>query len=132
MIPDKVREIGIRAFMWCEALTSVVIPDSVTTIDFMTFHGCKKLTSVEIQNGVTEIGKGAFLYCPKLKSVVIPDSVTKIGEDAFHDCPERRHSRKNAGGHSGNWRSLVTPCNRSRQELRVRNLYSVLFPIQLS
>lgn len=65
-IPDEIREIGERAFLDCEILTSVTIPVTVTTI-----------------------GDEAFGWCSKLHSVRIPANVTTIGENAFYGCAER-------------------------------------------
>ena len=81
-----VKEIGDRAFIGCDSLTSVVISDSVTAIGDNAFHSCTGFTSIMIGNSVTAIGDNAFRGCTGLTSVVIPDSVTSIGEQAFNDC----------------------------------------------
>ena len=82
----SVTSIGIQAFVWCNALTSVTIPNSVTSIGKYAFAWCSLLTSVTIPNSVTSIGEGAFQGCSSLTSVTIPNSVTSIGEEAFGGC----------------------------------------------
>ena len=79
----KVTTIGVEAFYYCEALTSVEMPE-VTTIGEYAFRCCSALTSVSMPE-VTTIGYRAFYGCSALTSVSIP-KVTTIGEQAFVDC----------------------------------------------
>ena len=85
-ILDSITTIGVKAFSYCDSLTSVTIPNSVTSIGNGAFERCTSLTSVTIPNSVTSIGYGVFECCTSLTSVIIPDSVTTIGEWAFSYC----------------------------------------------
>ena len=67
----SVTSIGERAFIGCDALTSVTIPDSVTSIGDYAFSECSGLTSVTIGDSVTSIGDYAFEYCGGLTSVTM-------------------------------------------------------------
>ena len=68
VIPDRVTEIGERAFSFCTGLKSIEIPNSVTEIGKSAFSR-SGLTSIEIPNSVTEIGKGAFYGCENLREI---------------------------------------------------------------
>jgi hypothetical protein len=81
-----VVEIGVYAFFYCSAITSITIPDSVTTIGAQAFYCCSGLTSITIPNSVTTIWEAAFESCSNLVSVAIPDSVTTIGNWVFRGC----------------------------------------------
>ena len=81
-----VSSIGLKAFYYCSALTSVIIPVGVTSIGLNAFDHCSGLTSVIIPVGVTSIGNNAFNSCSSLPSVTIPGSVTSIGQQAFMGC----------------------------------------------
>ena len=80
-----VTSIGLRAFFWCENLTSVTIPDLVTSIGDDAFCNCVNLTSVTIPDLVKSIGFMAFRNCINLKSLSVPN-VTSIGDEAFYGC----------------------------------------------
>ena len=85
-IPSGVTSIGIEAFSWCSALTSITIPDNATSIGALAFSYCSALTSISLPNSVTSIGYSAFFYCTGLTSITIPNSVTSIGARAFSNC----------------------------------------------
>lgn len=78
--------IGLRAFMECTALESIVIPFGVDTIDMHAFIGCTSLKNVTLPMGLEEIDEGAFENCTALTSLTIPDSVTLIEPKAFDGC----------------------------------------------
>ncbi|MDD4991545.1 MAG: leucine-rich repeat domain-containing protein [Paludibacter sp.] len=59
----KCAEIGNRAFIGCNGLTSITIPNSVTNIGIQAFSFCIGLTSITIPNSATSIGNGAFAGC---------------------------------------------------------------------
>ena len=99
MIPDSVTNMGVRIFMGCTNLTSIIvdknnstyksIDGNVYTIDGKTlviYAAGKAETSFVIPNGVTNIGEGAFYICDNLVSVTISDSVVSIGDYAFSSC----------------------------------------------
>ena len=85
-IPDKVTQIGYKAFYECSGLTSITIGNGVKNIENYAFAHCSGLTSVTIPDGVTSIGGGAFSKCSGLTSITIPDSVTKILSSPFSGC----------------------------------------------
>ena len=82
----KVTQIGYRAFVSSNTLTSVVIPEGVTYIGQDAFFGCSSLASITIPEGVTSIGTYAFNSCSSLASINIPSSVTLIDYEAFGGC----------------------------------------------
>ena len=82
----KVTQIGYRAFVSSNTLTSVVIPEGVTYIAQDAFFGCSSLASIIIPESVTSIGTYAFNSCSSLTSINIPSSVTSIDFEAFGGC----------------------------------------------
>ena len=88
MIPSTVDGIAVvsiceNAFRSDDAITSVYIPDSVKSLDNRCFLYAQKLTSVCFLGGNVEIGEEAFGGCRKLKSIVIKDGSMSIGKRAF-------------------------------------------------
>jgi len=88
MIEEGVTSIGIKAFYYCEKMTSISIPNSVTKIGDNSFAYCFKLLSITIPNQVASIGNLAFYGCKSLLSINIPNSVTSIGNSVFDYCFE--------------------------------------------
>lgn len=86
VIPDGIRKIRDRAFIYCSGLKSVTFPTSVTEIGNFAFKNCSGLTSIDIPTWVTTIGEGAFEGCRRLTSVDLSNRVTTIGEGAFEGC----------------------------------------------
>ena len=80
-----VTEIGYFAFSFCD-ISSVIIPDSVKVIDQKAFIYCYKLESAELPDSLEIIGDGAFYGNHSLKSVSIPASVYALDRDAFIWC----------------------------------------------
>ncbi len=68
----SVTNIGDRAFLGCEGLTSITIPNSVTSIGEYAFEDCTRLTSIIIPDSVTSIGYAAFSGCSSLESITLP------------------------------------------------------------
>lgn len=81
-----VRDIGDKAFLDCEQISSVYIPDSVININPSAFEGCTNLKSITIGKSVQGIGWYAFRNCTKLESVTLPNGVNLICEAAFYCC----------------------------------------------
>ena len=79
----NIYSIGVRAFYYCESLTSINCPN-VTSIGYQTFYKCTSLTNIDLPN-VTSIGERAFYYCTSLTDINCPN-VTSIGDHAFEDC----------------------------------------------
>ena len=89
VIPDGVREIEKRVFVYNDKLISITIPDSVISIGECAFRYCKRLKRIAIGNGVKSIGRYAFAAytnCSELTEITIPKGVTEIGEGAFQCC----------------------------------------------
>lgn len=82
----SVRHIGVAAFQYCNALTSVRMSNSITNIDGWAFFYCTSLTSVILSNNVTTIGTLAFGNCTNLHEIAIPASTNTISESAFDGC----------------------------------------------
>ncbi len=89
IIPDGVKEIGHKAFLGCNGLTSVIIPNSVTTIGLAAFEKCTALTSITIPHNVISIDYSAFGECGQLTRVTIDsDSFMKQNRSgrSLMDC----------------------------------------------
>jgi BspA type Leucine rich repeat region (6 copies) len=82
VVSNSVTSIGINAFSFPSALTSIVLPVGVTTIGDGAFSGAFNLASITIPDSVTTIGDGAF-QSTNLSSLVIPSGVTTIGVATF-------------------------------------------------
>ena len=85
-IPNGVVSIGVAAFWECDGLTSVTMADTLINIESAAFYDCRGLTSVIMSNRVTHIGYEAFFYCNKLTEIRIPNSVYLIGRNVFRGC----------------------------------------------
>ncbi len=85
-IPNSVTSIGNKAFFNCTSLHSITLLNSLTSIGDDTFRGCNSFTSITIPNSVISIGSGAFSYCSQLTSITISNSVISIGIGAFYEC----------------------------------------------
>lgn len=81
-----VTKIGIKLFMGCNHIESIVIPDSVTDIGSGAFYTCDNLRSVTMSNNITEIAASTFSECHSLTSIIIPEGVTQICGSAFYAC----------------------------------------------
>lgn len=66
--------IGISAFYYCTALTSVDLP-AATSIGNYAFYFCTSLTSVYLPVA-TSIGNYAFIYCTALDTLILRKSDT--------------------------------------------------------
>jgi len=84
---NSVTSIGVYAFGFCTALTTITIPNSVTSIGDFAFRGTP-LTSITIPNAVTNIGSEAFYECSSLSSLTFAptSSLAIIGGTAFRSC----------------------------------------------
>lgn len=59
-IPSEVTSVGLYAFAYNSALTSVTIPSSVTSIGVCAFFYCSGLKEIVIQGDVPTVGELAF------------------------------------------------------------------------
>ena len=97
-IPEGVKTIGLKAFMDCTELKSVIISSSVETIETGAFNHDTSLRSVTIkQNENSVVIKspssssdgnqfGVFEGCTSLSEVNGAENISKIGSYAFKDC----------------------------------------------
>ncbi len=83
VVPDSVTYIGVSAFEYCEALTSITLSNKLTTMTSQLFLHCTSLSSVRIPSSVKIIEDYVFRKCYNLENVIIPTSVTKINSSAF-------------------------------------------------
>ena len=72
--------------VWIKEPQTIEIGTNVTSIGVWAFQFCMALTSVLIPDSVTIIRDCVFYYCQSMRSVTIPDSMTSIGNDAFDGC----------------------------------------------
>lgn len=86
IIPDSVTSFGSNAFRYCTSLTELTIPANITTVSYRSFADCTGLTSITISDGVEELGKECFSGCTSLTDISIPDSVTNIESYTLSDC----------------------------------------------
>ena len=89
-VPQGVKSIGDYAFLWCEALTSIILPQGVESIGNGAFCYCFDLTSITLPQGVESIGNSAFSCCHNLTSITLPQGVKCIGDWAFSSCEALR------------------------------------------
>lgn len=88
IVPDKiggrtVSRIGVKAFGYCEDITSVTLPDSITSIGEMAFLFCVRLKSINIPDGVTRLEHSTFGNCLSLKNITFPEKLDYVGSGAF-------------------------------------------------
>lgn len=81
-----VTEIGDECFKYCYGET-VSLPDTIRVIGERAFMFCSYVESIEVPKGCVRIGTHAFDSCARLEEVKIPDTVTFIGFSAFEDSP---------------------------------------------
>ena len=85
-IPEGVTSIGNDAFIYCDALTSLVCPDSLTSIGEWAFSSCENLKTIILSDHLVSIGDDAFSGCSSLTTVTFPASLMTIGMSAFDEC----------------------------------------------
>lgn len=89
-IPSSVEYIGDGAFVFCEALESIVFEEniSIDKIEDHVFMDCRNLRTIDIPEGVNYIGDSAFSRCYSLETVNISENskITYIGGLAFNEC----------------------------------------------
>jgi len=89
IIPATVTGVGIRAFLNCNLITSLILADDyVGNIGDEAFHNCSGLLdTLVIPGGVTDIGVSAFNGCSSLTAIDFTDFVAdSICAWAFNDC----------------------------------------------
>lgn len=90
VIPETVKDIGIRAFKNCTALSSVTIqPNSeLQTISALAFENCSALKTIQLENAekLKTIEARAFCNCKSIKKIQLPSNLETIGDEAFSGC----------------------------------------------
>ena len=83
---NKIRELELRTFSYCDRLKEIVLPEGLESIGYNAFDGCSALERMDIPASVTYVGEAAFVYCTGLKEAVIGDGVAEIAKRAFAEC----------------------------------------------
>ena len=58
--PYSYKNSGVKAFINCSTITSMIIPDSITDIGPCAFEGCVNLADIYLPDGLINIGFSAF------------------------------------------------------------------------
>ena len=91
-VPDGVREIREKAFLFCEHLERVELPAQLRCIGDDAFSFCPNLRSAQLPEGLESIGARAF-FGSALETITIPKSVRRIGERFVNSCSALREIR---------------------------------------
>lgn len=86
VFPEGLTSIGESAFDGCTSLKELVLPSNVISIGAYAFNNCAKITNIQFNDGLQEIGDSAFSNCNSIKSITIPSSVRSVGEASFFGC----------------------------------------------
>ncbi len=86
VVPDGVKAIGDRAFLYCEMLEHIELPSTLETIGEKAFSSCINLEKIKLPEGLKFIGESAFNKCKKLEKIELPEGLKFIGESAFDGC----------------------------------------------
>ena len=84
ILPEGLKEIGVRFFGKFRKLTNVIIPASLEIIDVYAFVACEKLVSLSLPVGLKTIREYAFYQCNVLELSELPASLTSLGQFAFY------------------------------------------------
>ena len=84
VVPDGVKEIGLRAFSGCLGIETIAIPDSVKWIERFAFEECVNLYSVSLPANGIQLHADAFEKCLSLKKLDIPQGTNVIGKFNFY------------------------------------------------
>ena len=78
VFPPGVVEIGSGCFEGSRTLRSVVLPETVKQVGVRAFADCPLLESVKLNEGLEELESNVFCGCRSLRKLVIPDSVCRV------------------------------------------------------
>ena len=84
ILPEGLKEIGVRFFGKFRKLTNVIIPASLEIIDVYAFVACEKLVSLSLPVGLKTIREYAFYQCNVLELSELPASLNSLGQFAFY------------------------------------------------
>lgn len=87
VLPSTVKTIGVRAFVDCADLNSVVMSEggNMQIADY-AFMNCLNLTSMQLPKDLTKVGPFVFSHCSALETLDLPNTLAEIGEQAFYHC----------------------------------------------
>lgn len=96
VIPASIESLGVRDFMNCSSLESVVFKsykegdkkgkNNLSYLNTSTFENCTSLKEIVMPNGISSIGDACFKNTA-IESITIPNSVQAIGKESFADTP---------------------------------------------
>ena len=84
-LPDRLSQIGKRAFYKCSALGNVTFGNGMETLGEGVFEQCVALTKISLPASLKEIGKRAFYKCAAIAEIDFAN-VEKVGNYAFYGC----------------------------------------------
>lgn len=97
VLPDRLKEIGEKAFVSCTGLTgSLTIPEGVTSIGSGAFQGCTNMTgTLTLPSTLKKMGGdysggygyGAFGDCGFVCELKLPNGLEYMGAHSFINCP---------------------------------------------
>lgn len=83
-LPQRVRVLGIDAFVNCNNLTSIELPASLTEIRLTAFYSCSKLASITCRAKTPpSLGTAAFENCSALTEIRVPAESVDAYKDAW-------------------------------------------------
>ena len=87
-IPASVSEFGSQAFIGCQSLgANIKVPDTVKIMEDRVFMYCQTVQSVTLPESYDgDLPIDFFYGCAKLRSFTVSEKVNSIGEGAFTDC----------------------------------------------
>ena len=85
VVEEGVTTLGVYAFRYCTALTSITLPSSLQQINALCFQRCKALSELCLPEGLTTIDYAAF-NLSGLTAIHLPATLTSLGEMAFYGC----------------------------------------------
>ena len=85
VIREGTTDIAAGAFVYCNALMSIIIPNGVTKIQKSTFSDCTSLQTVYIPDSVIEMGESAWSSCYNIKDIYYSGDIVSWCNIHFED-----------------------------------------------
>ena len=86
VLPNRIQNVGDRAFAGCSGLRAVVLPDALQAIGIQAFRGCSALEALNLPDALQTVGTGAFTGCAAVKELTVPLSLNEIKSGTFANC----------------------------------------------
>lgn len=86
-LPESVKTVDERSFMYAVFLENILLPEGLTTIKDFAFYDCYSLASINLPESLDNIGSGVFSFCFGMSEITFPKSIKALGDGAFIDCP---------------------------------------------